>query len=140
MLNDMAEISPESYQKFIQRHIKEGNYFMAPPEPHLCLHTKILDPEVKVLFINICSWSSVPAPQSEAHPVLNKVKKDSIESDQLICPAMKYIEEKYKVTLCHSYRLAPFKLKGKVKRIRESLQETEKQADIKTEDSTKVND
>ncbi|XP_063292037.1 PIH1 domain-containing protein 2 [Pelobates fuscus] len=164
MLDDMADNSPESYQKFIQRHMKEGKDFMAPPEPHLCLQTKILDPEEKVLFINICSWSRVPAPQSEAHPVplgagrldhlsegavtdiaynpavLNKAEKDPIESDQLIRLAMKYIEEKYKVTLCHAYRLAPFKLKGKVKRMRESLQGMEKQADIKTEDSTKVND
>ncbi|XP_063284236.1 PIH1 domain-containing protein 2-like [Pelobates fuscus] len=164
MLDDMAENSPESYQKFIQRHMKEGKDSMAPPELHLCLQTKILDPEVKVLFINICSWSRVPVPQSEAHPVplgagrlenvsegavtdiaynpavLKKAEKDPIESDQVIRLAMKYIEEKYKVTLCHAYRLAPFKLKGKVKRMRESLQGIKKQADIKMEDSTKVND
>uniref|UniRef100_A0A8C5MU66 PIH1 domain-containing protein 2 n=1 Tax=Leptobrachium leishanense TaxID=445787 RepID=A0A8C5MU66_9ANUR len=164
MLDDLAESSPDSYQKFIQKHMKEGKEFMAPPEPHLCLQTKILDPEEKVLFINICSWSRVSAPPSDAHPVplsagrlddlsdgavtdiayspavLKRAEQDPVESDQLIRLAMKYVEEKYKVTLCHAYRLAPFKLKGKLQRMKESLQGIEKPKEPKKEDPKKVTD
>ncbi|KAM8927385.1 PIH1 domain-containing protein 2 isoform 2-T2 [Pelodytes ibericus] len=164
ILDDLAENSPESYQKFIQKHMKEGKEFMTPPEPHLCLQTKILDPEEKVLFINICGWNRVPVPQSEAHPmplsagrldsvseeavtdiaynpeVLQRAAQDRVELDQLIRLAMKYIEEKYKVTLCHSYHLTPFKLKGKVQRMKESLQGTQKPPEMKKEDTHKVNE
>ncbi|MEE6484433.1 hypothetical protein FKM82_013866 [Ascaphus truei] len=151
MLDDMAENSPESYQKFIQRHMKEGKEFMAPPEPHLCLQTKILEPEERVLFINICRWNRVPAPQSETHPVplgagrledvpegavvdiaynpevLKRADQDQIELDQLIRLGMKYIEEQYRATLCHTYRVAPFKLKGNLHGMRDRLQGTRKQ-------------
>ncbi|XP_053307682.1 PIH1 domain-containing protein 2 isoform X2 [Spea bombifrons] len=161
MLDDMAENSPESYQRFIQKHVKGGKEIMAPPQPHMCLQTKILDPEEKVLFINICSWSRVPAPQSEAHPmplsggrleilsegavtdiaynpeVLKRADQDPVESDQLIRLAMKYIEEQHKVTLCHSYHLAPFKLKGNVQRMKDCLQGIRKQPDMMKKDVKK---
>nr|CAJ82634.1 novel protein [Xenopus tropicalis] len=151
MLDDMAENSPESYQKFIQRHMKEGKEFMTPPEPNLCIHTKILEPDEKILFINICQWNRVPAPMSEAHPVpisagqlenlsdgtvvaiaynpevLKRAHQDHVELDQLIRLAMKYIEEQYQITLCHSYHVAPFQLKGNAKMMKESLERIQKQ-------------
>ncbi|OCT72518.1 PIH1 domain-containing protein 2 [Xenopus laevis] len=151
MLDDMAENSPESYQKFIQRHMKEGKEFMAPPEPNLCIQTKILEPDEKILFINICQWKRVPAPMSEAHPVplsagqletlsddtvvdiaynpevLKRAHQDPVDLDQLVRLAMKYVEEQYKITLCHSYHIAPFKLKGNTKRMKESLERIQKQ-------------
>ncbi|XP_075695898.1 PIH1 domain-containing protein 2 [Rhinoderma darwinii] len=146
MLDDMAENSPQSYQKFIQRHLEEGKEFMAPPESHLCLQTKILDPDEHLLFINICGWKRVPSPESDVHPVplvagklkdksdeavisiayspevLMKAAQDPAEQDQLIRLAMKYIEQQHKVTLCHSYRIAPFKLKDTVQQMRNSLE------------------
>ncbi|XP_053545834.1 PIH1 domain-containing protein 2 [Bombina bombina] len=145
VLDDMAENNPESYQKFIQRHIKEGKNVMSAPEPHLCLQTKILDPEERVLYINICRWHRVPAPQSEAHPVplssgrleimseeavadiaynpdvLKKAEKDHVELDQLIRLAIKYIEQHHRVTLCHSYHIAPFTLRGTLQRLKDNL-------------------
>ncbi|XP_072283362.1 PIH1 domain-containing protein 2 [Pyxicephalus adspersus] len=146
MLDDMAESSPESYQKFIQRHMKDGKDFMKPPEPFLCVQTKILYPEEKMLFINICEWKRVPAPQSDSHPVpliagkledtsegtvidiayspavLKKADGDQVEQDQLIRLAMKYIEQQNKVTLCHSYHIAPFRQKGTLQALRNNLE------------------
>ncbi|XP_066463078.1 PIH1 domain-containing protein 2 [Eleutherodactylus coqui] len=148
LLDDMAESSPQSYQKFIQRHLEEGREFMSPPDPHLCLQTKILDPEEHMLFINICGWKRVPCPESDGHPVpliagklkdtsdgavisiayspevLAKADKDPTEQDQLIRLAMKYIEQHHKVPLCHSYRVAPFNLKGTIQQMRNALQAT----------------
>ncbi|KAM4703721.1 PIH1 domain-containing protein 2 [Rhinophrynus dorsalis] len=158
MLDDMAENSPESYQKFIQRHMKEGKDIMAPPEPNLCLQTKILEPEEKELFINICKWKRVPVPQSDAHPVplsagrldsvseaavfdiaynpevLKRADHDPVELDQLIRLTMKYIEEQHKVTLCHSYHITPFKLKGNLQRMKDSLQRVPQQPAMKKGD------
>ncbi|KAM9299373.1 PIH1 domain-containing protein 2 [Gastrophryne carolinensis] len=146
LLDDMAESNPESYQKFIQRHMKEGKEFMDPPEPHSCVQTKILDPNDELLFINICGWKRVPAPQSDSHPVplmageledtsegtvitiayspvvLKRADSDRVEQDQLIRLAMKYIEQQHTVTLCHSYHLAPFTHKGNSQEMRRSLE------------------
>ncbi|XP_018421643.1 PREDICTED: PIH1 domain-containing protein 2 [Nanorana parkeri] len=146
MLDDMAENSPDSYQKFIQRHMKEGKDFMEPPEPFLCVQTKILYPEERMLFINICGWKKVPAPQSDLHPmpliagkledtsegtvfdiaysteVLKRAESDRVEQDQLIRLAMKYIEQQHKVTLCHSYHIAPIRQKGNLHTLRKNLQ------------------
>ncbi|KAM4652533.1 PIH1 domain-containing protein 2 [Discoglossus pictus] len=159
ILDDMAESNPESYNKFMEKHMKEGKEFMAPPEPHLCLQTKILDPEEKVLFINICMWQRVPAPQSERHPVplsagrldnvsegavmdiaynpdvLKKAEQDPVETDQLIRLAMKYIEQQHKVTLCHSYHITPFKLKGNIQRMKDSLQGIQKPPAMKKQET-----
>ncbi|XP_056399283.1 PIH1 domain-containing protein 2 [Hyla sarda] len=161
MLDDMAENSPQSYQKFIQRHLEEGKESMAPPEQHLCLQTKILDPDEQLLFINICEWKKIPSPESDKHPVplmagelkdisdgavisiayspevLKKADKDPTEQDQLIRLAMKYIEQQHKVTLCHSYCIAPFKLKGTVQQMRRSLEgigQKQKKTKGRTED------
>ncbi|XP_063799301.1 PIH1 domain-containing protein 2 [Pseudophryne corroboree] len=146
MLDDMVENSPESYQKFIQQHMKEGQELLVPPEPHLCFQTKILDPGERLLFINICKWKRVPAPKSDADPVplvagtfqevsegtvadiayspeiLKRADCDPVEQDQLIRLAMKYIEQQHKVTLCHSYHIAPFKLKGNLQQMRNRLE------------------
>ncbi|XP_069803247.1 PIH1 domain-containing protein 2 [Dendropsophus ebraccatus] len=163
MLDDMAENSPQSYQKFIQRHLEEGKEFMAPAEPHLCLQTKILDPDERLLFINVCGWKRIPSPESDGHPVplmageledtsdgavisiayspdvLKTADKDPIEQDQLIRLAMKYIEQQHKVTLCHSYHIAPFKLKGTIQQMKKSLEGIGKKQKItkgRTEDVT----
>ncbi|KAG8434471.1 hypothetical protein GDO86_012737 [Hymenochirus boettgeri] len=151
MLDDMAENSPDSYQKFIQKHMIEGKDILTSPEPNICIKTKILKPDEKVLFINICQWKRVPVPLSESDPVplsagkledlselavvdiaynpevLKRADQDSMELDQLIRLAIKYIENQYKITLCHSYHMAPFNLKGSVERMKESLQRIQKQ-------------
>ncbi|XP_069081081.1 PIH1 domain-containing protein 2 isoform X2 [Pleurodeles waltl] len=149
MLDDLADSDPAAYKKFIQHQLRDAKEQCAPPEPHISLHTKILIPEEKDLFINVCKWNMIPAPQSQTHPVplgagrleemdkesdmytvfdvaynpvvLKMADEDATEMDQLIRLAMKYIEETHKVRLCHSYQIADFRLKGSLKRMRENL-------------------
>uniref|UniRef100_A0A7M4E9G3 PIH1 domain-containing protein 2 n=1 Tax=Crocodylus porosus TaxID=8502 RepID=A0A7M4E9G3_CROPO len=53
--------------------------------------------------------------------VLQKGEEDEAELDQLIRLTLKFIEERYSLTLSHAYHIAPFKLKGSLQRMRESL-------------------
>uniref|UniRef100_A0A8I3WKG9 PIH1 domain-containing protein 2 n=2 Tax=Callithrix jacchus TaxID=9483 RepID=A0A8I3WKG9_CALJA len=69
LLDDLAESDPEGYEKFIQQQLKEGKQLCSAPEPQLCLQTRILKPKEKILFINLCQWTRIPAPQSATHPV-----------------------------------------------------------------------
>ncbi|CAI9584296.1 unnamed protein product [Staurois parvus] len=164
----MAENSPDSYQKFIQRHMKEGKDFMKPPEPFMCIQTKILLPEERLLFINICGWKRVPAPQSDIDPVpllagkfedtsegkvcvlvidiayspvvLKEAESDRVEQDQLIRLAIKYIEQQHKITLCHSYHIAPFRQKGNLQMLKNNLdgqQKKTKKTNAKSEKELK---
>ncbi|MED6294469.1 hypothetical protein CHARACLAT_021372 [Characodon lateralis] len=63
MLDDLSENDPATYRKFIEEQMKRGAEFNAPPELHSCLRTQILEPKPGLLYINICSWKRVPAPQ-----------------------------------------------------------------------------
>ncbi|XP_007494892.1 PIH1 domain-containing protein 2 isoform X2 [Monodelphis domestica] len=149
LLDDLAESDPEHYEKFIQQQLKEGERHCAAPEPQLCLQTKILKPEQKVLFINLCQWMRIPAPQSKADPVslsvgkpedvsetsesytvidiacnpdvLKAAKDDEIEMDQLIHLAMKCIEDRYQFTLSHSYSITKIKKKGSLQRMKKNF-------------------
>uniref|UniRef100_Q8CHR9-2 Isoform 2 of PIH1 domain-containing protein 2 n=1 Tax=Mus musculus TaxID=10090 RepID=Q8CHR9-2 len=69
MLDDLAENDPERYRNFIQQELKDGKQLCVNPEPQLCIQTKILKPNEKVLFINLCQWERIPAPQSATRPV-----------------------------------------------------------------------
>ncbi|XP_033717957.1 PIH1 domain-containing protein 2 isoform X2 [Tursiops truncatus] len=149
LLDDLAESNPESYEKFIQQQMKEGKQLCAAPEPQLCLQTRILKPKEKILFINLCQWKRIPAPQSATHPVplrvgrpedmsetsdvytvidvayhpdvLQAAEKDQVKKDQLIQMAMKCIEEKLQFTLSNSYHVTKFRIKGSVHRMKQNL-------------------
>ncbi|XP_026938114.1 PIH1 domain-containing protein 2 isoform X1 [Sagmatias obliquidens] len=149
LLDDLAENNPESYEKFIQQQMKEGKQLCAAPEPQLCLQTRILKPKEKILFINLCQWKRIPAPQSATHPVplrvgrpedmsetsdvytvidvayhpdvLQAAEKDQVKKDQLIQMAMKCIEEKLQFTLSNSYHVTKFRIKGSVHRMKQNL-------------------
>ena len=41
MLDEMATASPETYQKFIKKQLKDGQEVMKPPNPHMCVQTVI---------------------------------------------------------------------------------------------------
>lgn len=41
MLDEMAINNPESYRKFIEKTISEGKEAMKPPEPHMCVKTRL---------------------------------------------------------------------------------------------------
>ncbi|KAM9033929.1 PIH1 domain-containing protein 2 isoform X1 [Sarcophilus harrisii] len=149
LLDDLAESDPKRYEKFIQQQLEEGEKYCAVPEPQICLQTKILKPEEKVLFINLCQWTRIPAPQSKAEPVslsvghpedvsetsesytvidvaynpnvLKTAKEDEMEMDQLIQLTMKCIEDRYQFTLNHSYHITKTKNKGSLQRMKKNL-------------------
>lgn len=149
LLDDLAESDPERYNKFIQQELREGQRLCAGPEPKLCLQTRILKPKQKLLFINLCQWERIPAPQSTTHPVplrlgrpedvsetsdaytvidvaynpdvLQAAEKDQVKKDELIRMAMKCIEEQFQFTLSHSYHVTKFTIKGSIQRMKQSL-------------------
>ncbi|EGW03818.1 PIH1 domain-containing protein 2 [Cricetulus griseus] len=69
MLDDLAENDPERYKNFIEQELKDGKKLCVDPEPQFCLQTKILKPKEKILFVNLCQWKRIMAPQSATHPV-----------------------------------------------------------------------
>ncbi|XP_045930565.1 PIH1 domain-containing protein 2 isoform X2 [Micropterus dolomieu] len=69
MLDDLSQNDPDAYRKFIEKQMKEGAEFSAPPEVHSCLCTEIVEPKKGSLYINICSWKRVPAPQDPSRPL-----------------------------------------------------------------------
>ncbi|XP_060107002.1 PIH1 domain-containing protein 2 [Heteronotia binoei] len=147
MLDDMAENSPESYRRFMQQQLNSAKQYYAPPEPYLCLEAQILGPTEKRLFVNLCSWSKVPPPKSQSDPVpLSAGRMDTFakpepysivdiaynpsvleqggnpsERDRLICLSLKFIEERYDVSLSPACSTAKRKLKGSLERMRNSL-------------------
>ncbi|XP_019364081.1 PREDICTED: PIH1 domain-containing protein 2 [Gavialis gangeticus] len=115
------------------------------PDPNPSLQ----DSSGRPLFVNVYGWKRVPAPRSPSHPVpvcagrvhevsgeaehysimdvaynpevLQKAQEDQAELDQLIRLTLKFIEECYNLTLSDACHIAPFKLKGSLQRMRESL-------------------
>ncbi|KAM9318903.1 PIH1 domain-containing protein 2 [Pholidichthys leucotaenia] len=69
MLDDLFESDPEAYRRFIEKTMKEGAESGSPPELHSCIRTDMLEPNTGLLYINICSWKSVPAPQGPSRPL-----------------------------------------------------------------------
>ncbi|XP_041669116.1 PIH1 domain-containing protein 2 [Cheilinus undulatus] len=69
MLDELSENDPASYRKFIEKQMKEGAKFSSPPELDSSLCTDIVGPEKGLLYVNICSWKRVPAPQDPSRPV-----------------------------------------------------------------------
>nr|XP_060643060.1 PIH1 domain-containing protein 2 [Anolis sagrei ordinatus] len=165
MLDDLAESHPGEYRQFMQQQMKEAQQHFAPPEPHLCLKAHRKDnTTAKTLFVNICAWNRVPAPQSACervpltagkmeevsdksgpysiidvafHPsVLEKGRNDPKEKDQLIRLCLKYIEEHYSVTLSPSYSTLKCKLKGSLERMRQSLRREQVPAALSPKDMT----
>ncbi|XP_044059775.1 PIH1 domain-containing protein 2 [Siniperca chuatsi] len=69
MLDDLSQNDPTAYRKFIEKQMKEGAESSAPPELDSCLCTEIVEPKKGPLYINICSWKRVPAPQDPSRPL-----------------------------------------------------------------------
>ncbi|XP_049919861.1 PIH1 domain-containing protein 2 isoform X2 [Epinephelus moara] len=69
MLDELSENDPAGYRSFMEKQMKDGAAFRSPPELHSCLCTEILEPKKGSLYINICSWKRVPAPQDPSRPL-----------------------------------------------------------------------
>ncbi|XP_069750982.1 PIH1 domain-containing protein 2-like isoform X2 [Narcine bancroftii] len=149
MLDEMSESSPEAYHKFIHHHLGEGMKQFAAPQPHTCFRTRITEPVENLLFVNLCSWSRIPAPKTDLDPiplgggrleeiidvtetyfvtdityspdVLQKGSEDPAERNQLILLAVKYIEEQHHIRVSQSYTLLKKKLQGSQKQLRQRL-------------------
>ncbi|XP_071351932.1 PIH1 domain-containing protein 2 [Trachinotus anak] len=83
MLDDLSQNDPASYRRLIQKQMEEGAEFMAPPELDSRICAEILEPNKGLLYINICSWKRVPAPQDPGKPLplyAGKLETDTNES------------------------------------------------------------
>ncbi|XP_051253430.1 PIH1 domain-containing protein 2 [Dicentrarchus labrax] len=129
MLDDLSQNDPAAYRKFQEKQMKEGAEFSAPPELDSSLCTEIEEPEKGSLYINICSWKRVPAPQDPSRPlpvcagkletdtnegqgcytvldvafnpaVLQKIKKDKTEVYML---AMSFAQQQHGMRLSQTY-------------------------------------
>ncbi|XP_049433072.1 PIH1 domain-containing protein 2 [Epinephelus fuscoguttatus] len=69
MLDELSENDPAAYRSFMEKQMKDGAAFRSPPELHSCLCTEILEPKKGSLYISICSWKRVPAPQDPSRPL-----------------------------------------------------------------------
>ncbi|XP_041851359.1 PIH1 domain-containing protein 2 [Melanotaenia boesemani] len=69
MLDDLSENDPAAYRKLIEKQMKERAEFSSPPVLHSCVRTQMLEPKTGLLYINICSWKCVPAPQDLSSPL-----------------------------------------------------------------------
>ncbi|XP_008063772.1 PIH1 domain-containing protein 2 [Carlito syrichta] len=149
LLDDLAESDPENYEKFIQQQLKEGKQFCAAPEPQFCVQARILKPKEKKLFINLCQWKRIPAPQSMTHPVplhigkledmtetsdaytvidvacnpavLQAAEKDQVKKDHLIQMSMACLEKQFQFILSHSYHITKSRIKGSIQRMKQNL-------------------
>ncbi|KAK2156904.1 hypothetical protein LSH36_202g04001 [Paralvinella palmiformis] len=68
MLDEMATASPETYQKFIKKQLKDGQEVMKPPNPHMCVQTGSGQPDI-MLFINVFEWNRIPNAKDDESPI-----------------------------------------------------------------------
>ncbi|XP_034460515.1 PIH1 domain-containing protein 2 [Hippoglossus hippoglossus] len=69
MLDELSTSDPAAYRKLIHTQLEEGAGFSSPPELDSCLCADILEPNKGLLYLNICSWKRVPAPQDPSKPL-----------------------------------------------------------------------
>ncbi|XP_071768960.2 PIH1 domain-containing protein 2 [Centroberyx gerrardi] len=150
MLDDLSQNDPKAYQRFIEKQMKEGVEFSAAPELNSCLRTELLEPKKGLLYINICGWRRVPAPQdpSEATPVCGgKLEtgtdeggdwytvldvalspavlqecKDRREMDQVYMLALSFTEQQHGLRLSHQYTVISCSPKGSLEDLYRRLQ------------------
>ncbi|XP_026196257.1 PIH1 domain-containing protein 2 isoform X2 [Anabas testudineus] len=116
MLDDLCETDPEAYSTFIQRQMKEGAELTSPPQLDSCLRTEIQEPKKGLLYVNICSWKRVPAPQDPSKPLplcAGKLETDTKKDqglytvlDVAINPVVLQESKKDKKEISHVYMLA----------------------------------
>ncbi|NWH69973.1 PIHD2 protein, partial [Piaya cayana] len=154
LLDEMAESDPEAYWR-LQRRLH------GRPEPHLSLRGRARvrgrGRELSQghhgapwpLFINVCSWERVPAPQGPSDPtpisvgrleevtegealysiidvafnpeVLQKGEENPEHTEHLIRLTLKFVEERCNLVLSDSYTLESFKLKGSLEAMQQRL-------------------
>ncbi|XP_072049253.1 PIH1 domain-containing protein 2-like [Amphiura filiformis] len=133
MLDELADSDPEAYKKFIEKNMKEGKEVMVPAKTYMCVKTKILRPKSYDLYINMCSWTRVPKPDTDEDPisvtggpleenvdgkecykivrlainpyVLDECCKHAEEKDMLIQLGLKYLEHQHNIGISRRYKI-----------------------------------
>ncbi|XP_061915916.1 PIH1 domain-containing protein 2 isoform X1 [Entelurus aequoreus] len=78
MLDDLCLTDPEAYRSFVEKQVTSGLDYNTPPRVESCIRTDVVEPR-GLLYINICSWKRVPAPQDPSEPL--PVYAGSLEAD-----------------------------------------------------------
>ncbi|KAM6044657.1 PIH1 domain-containing protein 2 isoform 1-T1 [Theristicus caerulescens] len=140
LLDEMAENDPQAYRRLLRQQRAEAERLCAPPEPHLCLRARPAGAVGRPLFINVCSWKRVPAPEAPADPipvsagpldevsgegdlysiidiaynpdVLQRGEENPENMEHLIHLTLKFVEERCNLILSYLYTIESFKLKG----------------------------
>ncbi|XP_024132921.1 PIH1 domain-containing protein 2 isoform X2 [Oryzias melastigma] len=68
MLDDLSENDPAAYRKLTE-DLQTGGKHRVQPALHSTVCTQTLEPQTGLLYINICSWNSVPEPQDPNGPL-----------------------------------------------------------------------
>uniref|UniRef100_A0A4W5LKU5 PIH1 domain-containing protein 2 n=1 Tax=Hucho hucho TaxID=62062 RepID=A0A4W5LKU5_9TELE len=150
MLDDLSQNDPQSYQMFIEKQIKQGADYNAPPQPDSCLLTEMLEPKKGLLYINVCGWKRVPTPADENKPVpvcggrletdtdeggddysvmdvafspavLQQAQKDKREKDQVHLLALSFTQQQHGLRLAQQYNVSSSKLKGSLEDMQRRL-------------------
>ncbi|NWH19407.1 PIHD2 protein, partial [Grus americana] len=166
LLDEMAENDPQASRRLLRQQRAEAERLCAPPEPHLCLRARpavgarggrVAQPRLGLLqgiaggplFINVCSWTRVPAPEAPTDPtpvsagplevvsgegdlysiidiaynpdVLQRGEENPEKMDHLIHLTLKFVEERCNLILSKLYTIEPFKLKGSLETMQQRL-------------------
>ncbi|KAM6960541.1 PIH1 domain-containing protein 2 [Aplochiton taeniatus] len=150
ILDELSQCDPNAYQKFIERQLKEGAEFNAPPKPDSCLRTEMQGLKKGVLYINVCGWKRVPAPKDPNQPVpvcggkletdtdgnreeysvldvafsplvLEEAQKNRREKDQVHLLAMSFAQQQHDLHLSQQYNVTRSKLKGSLEDMQRRL-------------------
>ncbi|XP_061683880.1 PIH1 domain-containing protein 2 [Syngnathoides biaculeatus] len=135
MLDDLCQNDPEAYRSFVEKQVKSGIEYNAPPQLDSCIRTDMLEPPGGVFYINICSWKRVPASQDPSKPlpvyagsleahtdegaytvldiafnpeVLHDCKKDKSEMDQIYLLALSFAQQQHGLKLSQQYNVVRF--------------------------------
>ncbi|XP_042656513.1 PIH1 domain-containing protein 2 [Tyto alba] len=149
LLDEMAESDPQAYRRLLRRQRAEAERLCAPPEPHLCLRARPAGVGGGPLFINVCSWKRVPAPEGPTGPtpvsagplqevagegdlysiidiaynpdVLQRGEENPEKMEHLIHLTLKFVEERCNLTLSYLYTIESFQLKGSLEMMQQRL-------------------
>uniref|UniRef100_A0A3Q3D2A5 PIH1 domain-containing protein 2 n=1 Tax=Hippocampus comes TaxID=109280 RepID=A0A3Q3D2A5_HIPCM len=134
MLEDLCQNDPEAYRSFMEKQLKSGMDYNAPPRLDSCIRTDMMDPHGGSLYINICSWKRVPASQDSNKPipvyagslethkdegesaytvldiafnpeVLEDCKKDKAGMDQVYMLAISFAQQQHGLMLSQQYNV-----------------------------------
>ncbi|XP_077421540.1 PIH1 domain-containing protein 2 isoform X2 [Vanacampus margaritifer] len=135
MLDDLCQNDPEGYRSFVEKQMKSGMEYNAPPQLDSCIRTEMLEPDGGSLYINICSWLRIPASQDPSKPlpvyagsleahtdegaytvldiafnpeVLQGCKKDQAGMDQVYMLALSFAQQQHVLKLSHQYNIVSF--------------------------------